>query len=264
MIRLKRTLATGIGLLLAGAMAAGQAKVSSPAATSSQTSSTLPESSLPDAPSAASKQILGVISNVKTVQDPDAPFHALTAGEKFKLVGGFFNVGTIFGSAIGAGLTAATDGKPDYERDGAKGYAKRFGADVGDSFTAEVFVTGVFPSLLHEDPRYFRQDRGSFFSRTLHAVSHILITRTDSGANTFNFSEFLGTLASSGISNAYYPDRERGWGDVFSRMGSKIGGDAAGLVFREFAPDIVRKLRHKKKNMDAPAAAEIPAVGAPK
>ena len=259
MICFRTTLATAIGLLVVCAMAAAQTTVSSPAASGTQASS-----SLPDAPSPDSKRVLGVISNVKTVQDPDAPFHPLTAGEKFKLVGGFFNVGTIFGSAIGAGITSATDGKPDYERDGAKGYAKRFGADVGDSFTAEVFVTGVFPSLLHEDPRYFRQGRGPFFSRALHAASHVLVTRTDSGVNTFNFSEILGNLASSGISNAYYPDSERGWGDVFSRMGGKIGGDAVGLVFREFAPDIVRKLRHKKNTPEAPASAEVPAASAPR
>ncbi len=243
-----------LGLALAGTIAAGQ----SANVPNSATSNDQKQANLPDAPSATQKRIFGVISNVKTVNDPNAAFHPLTSAEKFKLVGGYFNVGTLLGGALGAAIVQATDGTPDYEQQGAKGYGKRFGAELGDDFTAELFVTGVFPSLLHEDPRYFRQGRGGFSSRTFHAIFHVIVTRNDSGRNTYNFSEFLGNLASSGISNAYYPDRERGAGDVFSRVGNRIGGDALGLIFREFAPDILRKLKHKRQ-IDPPASAEIPA-----
>ena len=61
------------------------------------------------------------------------------------------------------------------------GYAKRYGADFTDGFTNELFVTGVFPTLMHEDPRYYRLGRGSALKRTAYALSRILITHGDSG-----------------------------------------------------------------------------------
>jgi hypothetical protein len=248
-----------MGLLLLLASAAGQAL---------RTVEMLPPNDRPSqskaAPVAAQdedanpQKIFGVISNIKTVNDPNAAFHPLTSKEKFKLVRGYFSVGTLLGSAFGAGLSQATDGTPDYGQ-GAKGYGKRLGAGLGDGFTEEVFVTGVFPSLFHEDPRYFRQGRGGFTSRTWHAASRVLVTKNDAGRRTFNFSEFCGTVSSSAISNAYYPREERGWADVMERAGSKIGGNAVGFVVREFAPDILRKLKRKKPKIDAPASATIPA-----
>ena len=254
----RRLLGSTLGLLFAATIAAGQSSnVSQPATDNRQA-----QANLPDAPSAHQKSIFGVISNVKTVTDPSTPFHPLTSKEKFKLVREFFDIGTLLSGALGAGITQATGGPPDYEQQGAKGYGKRFGAELGDDFTSEVFVTGVFPSLLHEDPRYFRQGAGSFSSRTFHAVSHVVVTRNDSGHNTYNFSQFLGNLTSSAISNAYYPDRERGVGDVFSRAGARMGGDALGLILREFAPDILRKFK-RKRQVDPPASAEIPAPAKP-
>ena len=112
--------------------------------------------------------------------------------------------------------------------------------------------------MLHQDPRYFRKGEGGFAARTFYAVSRVLVTRTDSGRHTLNSSEILGNLASSGVSNLYYPDDERSWQDVFSRAGTRIGVHALRFTLKEFAPDIIRKLKHKGRLEDAPESAEIP------
>ena len=261
----KKIVGGTVGWLVVAVLAAGQ-NSNPPDVTPGITQATQPQIKMaaPAVPDedANPQKIFGVISNIKTVNDPDAPFHPLTPKEKFKLIREYFSPGTVIGSAFGASLLQATDGTPDYG-EGAQGYGKRVGADLGDGFTAEVFVTGVFPTLFHEDPRYFRQGRGSFFSRTLHAVSHILVTQNDAGHRTFNFSELSGNLASSSISNSYYPDGERGWEDVLARAGSKMAGDALQFTLKEFAPDILRKLKRKKRNANPPASAEIPALTKP-
>ena len=69
----------------------------------------------------------------------------------------------------------------------------------------------------------------------------MLITRTDSGSNQFNFSEIGGAAASIAISNAYYSDG-RTVGNNLGRFAVQLGFDAASNVLKEFWPDLKRKL----------------------
>jgi hypothetical protein len=184
-----------------------------------------------------------VLPNYKTINDPEQPVVAMTPGEKFGLVEHYFDPFTFVFTSITASLEQATDEKAGYGQ-GAMGFAKRYGADFTDGFTNELFVTGVFPTLLHEDPRYYRLGHGSGFKRTAYALSRILITHSDSGTARFNSSEFLGNIASGALSMTYYPQNERSVGGVFSRMGVEIGYDSLFNVLKEFYPDLKRKFSH--------------------
>jgi hypothetical protein len=64
----------------------------------------------------------------------------------------------------------------------------------------------VFPTLLHEAPRYFRRGAGSAWSRLRYAAGHTLWTHRDSCGMQFNYSEIVGNSAAVAISNAYYTD----------------------------------------------------------
>lgn len=208
---------------------------------------------VPDNP----KRIFGIIPNSNTVIDTGGPVRPLTPKEKFRLVKDYFTPFTLVGSAFGAAIGQATNSQPEYGQ-GMEGYGKRVGADLANGFTGDLFVTGVFPSLLHEDPRYFREGQGSVSSRALYALTRVVVTRTDSGQRTFNFSQILGNLASAGIGNAYYPRDERGWQDVMLRTGSGMGGNALGFAVKEFGPDIMRKFKRKKHTQENPTAIGIP------
>ncbi len=72
--------------------------------------------------------------------------------------------------------------------------------------------SAVFPSLLHQDPRYFYQGTGSVTSRIWHALSSAIICRGDNGRRQFNYSHVLGNFAAGGISNLYRPEEDRGVG----------------------------------------------------
>lgn len=195
------------------------------------------------APDSADHRMFGVLPNFKTVNNPDDKITPIGARDKFKLVLHYFDPFTFFSAGVQAGIEQASNGKKEYGQ-GSVGYAKRYGADFTDSFTNELFVVGVFPSLLHEDPRYFRLGQGSGLHRVGYALSRIVIGRSDSGAKRVNCSEFLGNFVSGSISQAYYPHSERGLGGVMTRMGVQVGFDSLFNILKEFYPDLRRHL-HK-------------------
>ena len=188
-------------------------------------------------------RIFGVVPNYKTINDPDQPFSAISPREKFALVKHYFDPFTFVFTSITSGIEQATNEKEAYGQ-GAMGYAKRYGADFTDGFTNELFVVGVFPTLMHEDPRYYRLGHGNAGKRIAYALSRILIARGDSGGNRFNSSEFLGNITSGALSMTYYPQNERSVSGVFTRMSVEIGYDSLFNLLKEFYPDMKRKFRH--------------------
>jgi hypothetical protein len=75
---------------------------------------------------------------------------------------------------------------------GLTAYARYTAASHADWSIGNVMTEGVFPTLLHEDPRYFRRGAGSAWSRLGYAVQQIFWTHTDSGGGHFNDSEVVG------------------------------------------------------------------------
>jgi hypothetical protein len=130
---------------------------------------------------------------------------------------------------------------------GAQGYGKRYGAYFADGTIENMTTSAIFPSLLHQDPRYFQMGKGGFWRRTGYAVSRIFVTRTDSGHSQFNFSEILGSATAAGISTyTYHPRGDRNIPNTLSVWGSEVGYDTLTYVIKEFWPDIRRKLRGTK------------------
>ena len=102
----------------------------------------------------------------------------------------------------------------------------------------------IWPSMLREDPRYFRRGRGSVPSRAWYAVTRVLVTKTDAGGTRFNFSEWLGNGTAAAISNAYYPDGHT-VSDNVSHLLVQVGTDAISQMLKEFWPDIKRRWFHR-------------------
>jgi len=94
------------------------------------------------------------------------------------------------------------------------------------------------PYATREDPRYYTLYHGGFIKRTGYAVSRLFITRTDSGGETFNFSEIVGNGAAAGISDLYYPRQERTWTKTGQKWATQVGLDGVFNVLKEFWPDI--------------------------
>jgi hypothetical protein len=194
-------------------------------------------------PPAESKRILGLIPNFKTSPTLQN-YEPLTTREKFKLASqDAFDRGTFALAALFAGEGQLSNSNRSFGQ-GAAGYARYFGAAYGDFMIGDFMTGGVFPTLLHQDPRYFRRGTGSGWSRLGYSMGQIFWTHRDSGGTQFNFSEVVGNSTAVAISNAYYVDN-RTVGDAVTNLGVQLGVDMASNVLKEFWPDLQRKFRRK-------------------
>ena len=192
-----------------------------------------------------SQRVLGVFPNfyVSYVSDP-AP---LTTRQKYRLfLHDTFDPANFLGTAIGAGIQQA-DGNFAGYGEGAAGYGKRYAALFGDGLFDDLLSHAVFPSLFHEDPRYFYQGTGSKKSRLKHALSFAFVTRSDDGRTVPNYSYILGNLGSGALSNLYYPHANRGVGLVFVNAALGVAGQAGGAVVEEFVSTFVTTNARKNR-----------------
>jgi hypothetical protein len=124
----------------------------------------------------------------------------------------------------------------------AEAFGKRVGASALRQASTRVLTDGLLPIVFREDPRYYRQAYGSYESRTLHALRRVVITQSDSGHRTFNYSDILGRGIGSALTQTYYPQPSVRPGVVMSTWGFSILAVGGGNLFEEFWPDIHQKL----------------------
>jgi hypothetical protein len=193
-------------------------------------------------------RILWTMPNFLTLENADS-IPPLTAGQKFKVTArGVFDPFEFVLISFVAGINQASNSNPTYGQ-GMQGYAKRYGTAYADNAIENFMASAVFPSVLHQDPRYYQLGHGGFWRRAEHAVGRVFITRSDSGEKQANYSELVGALAAASISTyAYHPQSERGFGNVVSVWASQMGWDSVTYMIKEFWPDL-RKQR-KKKSLD--------------
>jgi hypothetical protein len=190
------------------------------------------------------KRILGIVPNFRSVST-DEKLPPMSVKEKFlTATDDSFDYSSIFVPAMLSGISLARKSTPEFG-EGAVGFGRYFWHSAVDQTSENYMVEFVFPVVTREDNRYYTLGSGGFFKRTRYALSRAVITRNDAGNETFNISEVLGAGASSGLSNLYYPSRERTFGNTGSQWGIDIGVDAASFVIKEFWPDINRKFFHE-------------------
>jgi hypothetical protein len=194
------------------------------------------------------QRVLGVVPNFYVTYNPDAV--PLGPKQKFELAWKSTIDPISFGlnGAI-AGIEQATDAFSGYGQ-GAQGYGKRYGAAYADFVTGTFIGSAILPSLLKQDPRYFYKGTGSRHSRIFYAIANAVICKGDNGHWQANYSGILGSLASGGISNLYYPGKDRHDAALtFETALIGIGSTAATNLLQEF---LIRKLTRNAPNY-APA-----------
>jgi len=191
------------------------------------------------------KRMFGMIPDFENTNDIPANRHPLTVHEKYILsLHQAFDISAHIGNAFGAGLQQWGNGQPRYGQ-GWGAYGERFGAAEGDQITGSILIYGFLPSILHDDPRYFRQGRGSAMARTWYAINRTFVSRRDKGTSGFNASQTFGQLISCGLSTSYYPQQDRSVSRVFSNWAVNLGGNSAYNVLSEYYPDLMRGLFHR-------------------
>jgi hypothetical protein len=188
--------------------------------------------------------LLGIIPNYRT-SPALANYKPIEAGEKFKLASeDAFDRGTIVLAALFGAESQLTDANKSFGQ-GGTGFGKYFGAAYGDLVIGDFMTEGIFPAVLHQDPRYFRLGSGGGWVRLGYAVGRIFWTHTDSGRTQFNYSEIVGNATAVAISNAYYVNN-RTAADNVSRLGMQLAVDMAANVLKEFWPEVERKFKRNR------------------
>jgi hypothetical protein len=169
----------------------------------------------------------------------------LSPEQKFKIAArDSFDPGTFLLVGMFAGIGQASNSTPSYGQ-GMAGYGRYYGSTFGNFMIGNFMTEAVYPSLLHQDPRYFRLGAGSAWSRLRYAVGQIFITHGDDRRTEFNCSELCGNATAVAISNAYVPTRTAS--NAAENYGIQIAVDTAGNILKEFTPDLYRKLPGKKR-----------------
>jgi hypothetical protein len=181
---------------------------------------------------AVQQRVVGVIPNFYSTYDWNAP--PMGTKQKFHLsIRSIIDPVSFLTVAAIAGAEQYQNDFPDYGG-GIEGYGKRYGAALANHVSADLLGKAVYPSIFHEDPRYFYKGKGSFRSRALYAMSAAVMTRTDDGRWRFNYSNVLGNFSAGAISNLYYPESDRGVSLFLLNGLADTGADAAANLIREF------------------------------
>jgi len=178
------------------------------------------------------QRVLGIVPNFYVSYVPNAA--PLTPKQKFELAWKT-TIDPVTFVIVGAtaGIQQAQNDFGGYGQ-GAQGYGKRYGANFADNITGTFLGDAILPSLFKQDPRYFYKGTGTVRSRILYAIAMSVICKGDNGHWQLYYSGIMGGLASGGISNLYYPAKDRGAGLVFENEIFGIGGSAAANLIQEF------------------------------
>jgi len=188
-------------------------------------------------------QTIGLLSR-RSIFFPDlaTTLKPLSPEQKFKLfLDQTISPATLVSAAATAGFRLLEDTYPGYGQEWG-GYGKRFGAAMSNSASTNFLGTFLIPSLLHQDPRYFISLRPTFRKKMTYALTRQIITRTDDGRSTFNWSRVIGVIGAESIANIYLPPAERTAGKTFERSGIRFGIGIGTTLLKEYWPMIFKKL----------------------
>ncbi|HEV3201365.1 MAG TPA: hypothetical protein VGZ73_25875 [Bryobacteraceae bacterium] len=195
------------------------------------------------------ERILGVIPDYQTVTETTrtGTVAPLTRKQKWTLaVKETIDPFNLMNAVVGAGFSQMGNQTPKYG-EGGPAFGERFGAAFADFGTQNFLSAGVFATLLHQDPRYFRKGpQAKVPGRVLYSISRLFVCRQDSGRSAFNASGIFGMSLGIAASNLYYPSASVRGSVMAGRIETSLLSGVTGNLMSEFWPDIQRKFFHRK------------------
>jgi hypothetical protein len=140
-----------------------------------------------------------------------------------------------------SGLTIGFDSHTAYGP-GWKGFGKNTGVSLLQDTTGEFFEAFLIPSLVHQDPRYFRMPKASVPRRFAHAVSRTFVANNDDGSLMPNYATLLSYPINAELSNFYVPGIHADASSTVARIATGLATDPANNLLAEFLPDVARHI----------------------
>jgi len=170
---------------------------------------------------------------------PDAPSYVpLSKRQKFERFLHYSRSGGVVVDVLSDSLYSQATGAYPKFGGGMEGYSKRFEISVAGAEAGAFFGTFLFPTLLHQDPRYFPSRQDAISDRLAYAASRVIIGRSDDGRNVLNTSMVLSQFAQAALANAYIPYRNETAAGTIENALAGLGGMAEYNILNEFWPDI--------------------------
>jgi len=179
------------------------------------------------------QRMIGIVPNFYVIYS--AHPMPLSAGQKFSLaIRSAYDPTNFIFTGIAAGIQQGLDGIPEWGQDWP-GYGQRYGALFAGGIT-DIMITGaIMPSLFRQDPRYYYKGTGSIRSRIFYAIgTNTVICKGDNGHWQPNYSNVIGTFASAGLTNLYYPPKYRGLQLTLDDTLINVASGAAFGLLQEF------------------------------
>ncbi len=177
---------------------------------------------------------------------PDAPteYHGISRGERLNwfvhsTAGGTSLVGGLFSAGLGTAIDGPSEYGPHWE-----GFGKRYGMRLTGISTGNA-IEATLGASLGEDPRYFHTIHRPFGSRVKNIVDLTFRAYRIDGERHPAFARYAATFGNNFLSNTWRVQSEANWQHALIRTAEGFGGRALSNVFREFAPEVLRKIRRK-------------------
>ena len=148
------------------------------------------------------------------------------------------------GPITGAAMTQWTTGNPSQWGQGFEGYGKRLLSGYSRQAIANTIALGV-GFVANEDPRARPTGQQGVWTRGLYAARGAFVSHSPSGQLMPAYSRIVGDYAAGFISNAWYPRPYANVHSALYRGSTALASDIIWQEFKEFWPDVERKLCHR-------------------
>ncbi len=127
---------------------------------------------------------------------------------------------------------------------GSRGFFERAGSHYARFAVSGSIHSGLAAALGH-DTRYFREPEKSGWRRAGHALRRTLVTRDREGRDVFDISQMTALYVSPMVASTWHPRHISPLTQGFRAGNFGVGAQAMGNLFREFGPDLKRRLLRK-------------------
>jgi hypothetical protein len=172
------------------------------------------------------------------------PRYNLDWGIRTKTLGKrLFGLPAVGGTLPGAILNQVNNRPRDWERTW-EGGRNRLASQYGQFAISEVTEYFIAPAF-NEDPRYERMGEAARLGQRLKRVltGSLWVRKLEGEGHTFCYSRVVASYASWGVASRWHPAEHRDFAEFASRGSFRLVNRIGGNAFREFWPDIRRKLK---------------------
>jgi hypothetical protein len=123
---------------------------------------------------------------------------------------------------------------------GLEGFGKLAGISLLQNATAEFFGVFAIPSIMHQDPRYYRQPNKPFGKRILYSITRSYVSRADDGHTIPNYGVLGVYPIIAELGNLYVPGLETDGVSTTKRILTGYALDPVNNLVNEFLPDMAK------------------------